>query len=494
MIPSDLASRLRMLIDAEVQALAPVHQITEDLPDLATGQRFSALIQSPLPDGSFRALVAGRSVTLSLPNAAKSGDALELVVTGQQDQRVTARLAADSIPPGRSSAASASTPRLSAAGQLISQLLTGRQSSDTTTALNAGAPLMSAPPTQAASLVPVLQQALSQSGLFYESHQAQWVGGERTLSTLMAEPQAQQPALSAPQTRTPNAAAPNPAAMQPPSLPDTATEPLVYSAQGTTSASWQATSSPANLAANLALAVTPPPTEDAAPPAAPLAASLLDTLEQGDALMPAPAPAGERAAPHLNATQAGQQSGQQSNSGDTPDDPGASHMLREQAGKNAAPLVSPRAGSEQGLDPSQDANATPSAGALKIAAELMPLVHRQLDTLATHQAVWQGQVWPGQTMQWEIFDPESEENTSHQGQSDQEEPAAWQSTLRLQMPVLGNIRAQLFVTPAGVAIRISADSASAVNSLQAGSSALADSLDAAGVSLTGMVVQYEADA
>lgn len=66
MIPADLATRLRVLIDSEVKALVPIQEAPTDLPDLETGQRFSARIDSPLPDGRFRALVAGRTVTLAM--------------------------------------------------------------------------------------------------------------------------------------------------------------------------------------------------------------------------------------------------------------------------------------------------------------------------------------------------------------------------------------------------------------------------------------------
>src|SRR5574340_1266126 len=40
-----------------------------------------------------------------------------------------------------------------------------------------------------AELAGKLQESLSQSGLFYESHQAQWLQGGRSVSQLMHEPQ-----------------------------------------------------------------------------------------------------------------------------------------------------------------------------------------------------------------------------------------------------------------------------------------------------------------
>ncbi len=51
-------------------------------------------------------------------------------------------------------------------------------------------PLLPAPPADADGLVPPLRQAVEGSGLFYESHQAEWVAGRRPLQALRTEPQA----------------------------------------------------------------------------------------------------------------------------------------------------------------------------------------------------------------------------------------------------------------------------------------------------------------
>jgi Flagellar hook-length control protein FliK len=51
-------------------------------------------------------------------------------------------------------------------------------------------PILASPPDNPAELAKGLQSALVRSGLFYESHQAQWVAGARPLEELMHEPQA----------------------------------------------------------------------------------------------------------------------------------------------------------------------------------------------------------------------------------------------------------------------------------------------------------------
>jgi hypothetical protein len=391
-IPADLASRLRILIDSEVKALIPIEEVPSDLPELQPGQHFSATVQSTLSDGSFRALVAGRTVTLAMPNGAKSGDVLELVVTSNNDKVITAKLA-DTL----DSNATTLQPKLSPAGQLISQLLTGRQGETPAVTLNRNEPLLPGPPAKAATLTPLLRQAVSESGLFYEAHQAQWVAGETTLESLLREPQGR-----------------------------TGLVP-----QGSAQSATQAGSTP-----------------------------LLET------------PANET-------VQSTSQPPQPQTTQPTASDANAS-------ARSATQLATSAPDAEHAVQ--TDNTQASHSSALKIAEQLMPLVHQQLETLATHQALWQGQVWPGQTMQWEIFDPEGQPQSSSE-QADGNEPPPWQSTLRLKMPRLGGIEAQLIVTGAGVAIRVSADSKEVATQLQDGGAALGDALEAAGVPMTGFAVQ-----
>ena len=81
--------------------------------------------------------------------------------------------------------------RLSNAGQLIGRLLLQEGESPQPAPLNRGQPLLAQPPTNAAELAPTLAKAVSQSGLFYEAHQAEWVAGRRPVESLAAEPHAQ---------------------------------------------------------------------------------------------------------------------------------------------------------------------------------------------------------------------------------------------------------------------------------------------------------------
>ena len=118
--------------------------------------------------------------------SAKAGDVLNLVVTRATPSTVIATLA--------SAAPDTASTSLSQTGKLISFLLTG-QPSPQPASLAANQPLLQAPPTAGQALAPLLKQAISESGLFYESHQARWLSGETdAAATLMREPQGRSPA------------------------------------------------------------------------------------------------------------------------------------------------------------------------------------------------------------------------------------------------------------------------------------------------------------
>jgi len=194
-IPPDAGVRMRTQTDpGQLQALAPVRGIPADLPEFQPGQTFTARIQELLPDNTYKALVAGRQLTLQLPEGADPGDVLELTVVDRSAKTVIARRTEGEPPPAQVDARPYPYARISDAGRLIGRLLPAEGEPPPAAALNRGQPLVAQPPASGAELAPALQKAVSQSGLFYEAHQAQWVVGERSLASLRAEPQGQLPA------------------------------------------------------------------------------------------------------------------------------------------------------------------------------------------------------------------------------------------------------------------------------------------------------------
>jgi hypothetical protein len=400
MIPADLVARLRLLNEASffnteppVAGLQRAREIQSQLPELVPGQRFFATLQRTLPDGTFRALVAGQQMTLSLNTAAKSGDTLELEVSQVTPRAVFARIVGGEAAAGNTASAQ---PALSQTGRLISFLLTG-QPNPQPASLAGNQPLLNAPPANGAPLVPMLRQALGQSGLFYESHQAQWVLGKLDTAALLREPQGQTP-------------------------PQGATQP------GTTSRSGQPQSPGQGTPQGTAQAAATPP----------------------------------GATPSNAAANAARLAG------------GADESAQIESTRSTAAL---RAGVEE---------AAP-ARTPPIPERLMPVVHQQLDALATQQYVWQGQAWPGQAIEWIIEDPQGESGA--EGEDAEEN---WNTTLRLTLPRLGGVEAQLHLTPAGVALRLRADDEATIRALDAGGAALASALEAANLKLTGLVVEPRA--
>lgn len=431
MIPSDLAARLRFLHEASlfdtsppVAGLQRARELQAQLQELIPGQRFFATLQRTLPDGTFRALVAGQQVTLALNASAKPGDTLELIATNVSPKAVLTRLAT----PADAASAGSARPNLSTTGQLISFLLTGQPaakpavlsnnqplfqtpspppggntgniaSAQTTAPAAAQATASSAASSSGsigAQIAPLLRQALSQSGLFYESHQLQWLMGKTDLTALLREPQAQNPGQ--PQMGSPASAG-------------------SLSTPGTNAPSAQATAGTTSM------------------------------------------PGTEAASRTANAA------------------PASTHAAVQALARNESPVA-----------PIKEATNPQAENAMRnspIAERLLPIVHQQLESLASHQYIWHGMAWPGQMFEWLIENPHDENH------AEGEEPdGQWNTTLRLTLPRLGGVEARVQLGLKGVALRLQADDKTTASKLEAHCPELAEALASAGVPLTGMVVEH----
>lgn len=192
MILTDTSNRLQTGGDLALRPVPPLQEITEKLGELVAGQRLLAEIQALLPNGTYRALINQRSVTLALPFAAKTGDAIELEVT-DSDGKLTLAVVSQTASEASNDAARPTAASLSDTGRLISTLLGGQRARPEGAAalpLNGNQPIASEPPKLARDLLPLLQQAIVESGMFYESHQAEWVEGRYSKEQLLQEPQA----------------------------------------------------------------------------------------------------------------------------------------------------------------------------------------------------------------------------------------------------------------------------------------------------------------
>jgi len=88
--------------------------------------------------------------------------------------------------------AEAQNTTLSRTGQAIGSVLAAAAKAESPqTAALGRAPIVGAPTADAAGIARGLEQAVGKSGLFYESHVAEWAQGSRALAELNAEPQQQ---------------------------------------------------------------------------------------------------------------------------------------------------------------------------------------------------------------------------------------------------------------------------------------------------------------
>ncbi len=131
--------------------------------------------------------IEGQTVAMRLPRTVERGETFRLSFAGHLPQPSFTLEAPE--------AGLADTPQLGQTARMLSDIMQ-RVPERTPPTLAPGAPLLDRPAGDPAELVPALRSALVRSGLFYESHLADWVAGRDSLEGLMREPQNQ---LSAPQ-------------------------------------------------------------------------------------------------------------------------------------------------------------------------------------------------------------------------------------------------------------------------------------------------------
>lgn len=298
MLPANLISTLKAiaLSDKPLITATPDKTTPNAGKQFEVGQKVQGTVQAQVSPNVFNVRVATQLLQMQLPAFIRSGDIITLQVVSQQP-RLTFALAASSNP--------VSTPEsLSATSRLLSSL------SQQPLERSYVRPIQSAPLWTGAQALPdttqlagKLHDALSHSGLFYESHQAQWIAGTRPTTQLLLEPQNQIPqTLQSQQTQSVQSR-----------NTEAANNPLQYVQTG---------------------------------------------IEQ----------------------------------------------------RAAAPNIPPH---------------------------LQTLVQQQLNALETHQVLWQGQVWQGQEMRWEVH-----EESPHRNAQGKEE-GQWITQIHLDLPNLGGVSARL---------------------------------------------------
>lgn len=338
-------------------------EVLRRLSQIAIGKELTAMIQAKLDDGTHLVKVADTLARMALPVGAKVGDQLSMVFVAREP-RPTFLLT------GQPASATAS---LSTAARLIDHLLQTAPRGADVAVVRGSAPLLAAAGSNVPQLTARLQQTLSSSGLFYESHLQDWVTGSRPLAELAREPQAKLP------------------------LPSDAR--------------------------------TAPEGQDLAR----LSAGLRELGDNAQAL---------------------------------------ARLIRD------AQL--------QGNLPNLDAQvvARPEAGLPVLDPEAARLLQQQLATLEQQQIRWQGQLFPGQPMEWDVTEERS------QSEPENREASAWTSVVRFELPNLGPVEATVRLDGERVQVQVRVERDGSAAPLREFAPLLAEALEAAGSPLEAFGVKF----
>lgn len=223
MMHNDGMSQLDLLVKRFSPPLLEVSRDSQEEPKLAPGERVQAHVLASMPNGRFQVLIKNQVLDMNLPSNTQPGEQLDLSVVKNQP-RLTFAFTSDLQ---RALPALAPEVKLSDAVKYLGALLSRVEdapANKTPTVQMLNTPLIAVAEdaVDTGKLANHLQQSLSQSGVFFESHQAEWVVGQRSLSQLLQEPQArlgQAPLIeSADTTQAKVAGSQNNATLPPPGI------------------------------------------------------------------------------------------------------------------------------------------------------------------------------------------------------------------------------------------------------------------------------------
>lgn len=191
MLPANVISALQVLSHNQGKPLVAANrdapkdaaqQAAQQTGKLEPGQELQGTVQSKVSEGVFKVQIAGQLLQMRLPGNIQSGDTIRLQVISLQP-KITFSMVASTNP--------LSTPeQIGSAARLLSNLADLPMERPIVQQLGNKAVWPNAGQTPETKLLAgALREALGKSGLFYESHQAQWIRGERSTTQLLEEPQ-----------------------------------------------------------------------------------------------------------------------------------------------------------------------------------------------------------------------------------------------------------------------------------------------------------------
>jgi len=121
--------------------------------------------------------------------------------------------------------------------------------------------------------------------------------------------------------------------------------------------------------------------------------------------------------------------------------------------------------------------------------QLGQIINLQLNALEQHRITWQGEVWPGQTMEWDI----SQEQQQQNGTQEDETAPVWHSVVRFNFEHLGAVSASIRLVGQQIHMQVSTSNDNAAAALRANGNLLTDAMSAAGTTLDSLIVKQDGE-
>lgn len=340
MLPVKLLNTLKVLGLAQKTLPTAAIDTAPKTGQFEPGQKIQGIVQNQVSPGLFNVRVGEQLTQILLPDFIHSGDTIKLQVIATTP-RLTFSMSASNNP-------LSTQEELSSVSRLLSALSQQPREQIDMRAMKSP-PLWTTPQTtQSGQLAGLLHDALSNSGLFYESHQVQWLEGARSTSQLLQEPQ--------------NSATANPS-------------------------------------------------------------TNVKTLSLPDGNIPS-----------------------------------TSQLNTAALAEEKIPLIP---------------------------HHLQPLIQQQINALETQQMLWQGNIWPGQAMQWEIHEQASQTPATDNQQQ-------WATQIHLDLPNLGMVSATLNFNNTGLSLILNASSPTTLATLGNASSQLVATMSDCGIPIVStLITQHE---
>lgn len=167
-----------------------------------------------------------------------------------------------------------------------------------------------------------------------------------------------------------------------------------------------------------------------------------------------------------------------------------SHIVEWADGKRSLTdlLREPQATLIAADDAARSAPSSATSGNGAVTPELAQLVNLQLNTLEQNRTQWNGEIWPGQPMQWAVSKDDKDGN-GHEAKDDAD--AAWNSSVQFNLPHLGAVSATIHLQGEHIRIQVTTPSEQVATSLRRFGPRLAQALDAAGSPLDSLIVKHD---